>query len=85
MKVSGLRRQRAQQRAVVIEPVGHHMNHFTFLLHTALHSQQGRAEQNRSLRLRKALPDHEIEIPRFILNGDEGDARSTRWALTRND
>ena len=66
------------------DPVHDDVHHFAFELQLARHPHQTRTDQRAPLPLRDLPPHDEIDVPRLVLERDEGDPAGGTRALARD-
>ena len=85
MKITRGRGQAPQQRAVVHEAPGNEVNDFAIALEHAFHTHQLRAEQFAALAFAQIVPDHDVDIAGFVLEGDKYHAGCGIRSLSAGD
>src|SRR6266704_2722819 len=85
VKISRARDQFPQKGAVVGQPLGYKMHHFTFAFKHSLDPHQARAEQLAPLALDEMRPDNDINIAGLVLERYKYRSRGGARALATGD
>src|SRR6267378_1582362 len=85
VKITRRRDQAAQQGAVIGEPPGYKMHHFTFAFKHSFDAHQTRAQQLAPLALDEMRPDNDINIAGLVLERYKYRSRGGARALATGD